>query len=111
MAQHVTMLLVLRSALRVALTIGRVGVWGGRLQVLGGMEEVDELLADSSLRRQLPEKAPVVARRVGQLDHPQIGPLLQGRLYLGAQHPFEPRFPASGIRPNRNVLKRSPAAS
>ena len=42
MTQHVTMLLVLRSSVRVALAVGRVG---GRLQLLGSMEEVNQLLA------------------------------------------------------------------
>ena len=74
MAQHVTMLLVLHPPLRARLAVGGIDA---RLQLRGGVEEVHQLRAPLNLRRQLTQKAPVVPRPIGQLHHPQIGPLLQ----------------------------------
>ena len=79
MAQQMAQLLIVRPPLRIALPIAGIE---SRLQVLGRMVEVHHR---RPLRRQRIEKAPVVARPVGNRHYVQVRALAEHRFELRAE--------------------------
>ena len=86
MTQQMAQLLVVRPPLRIALPIAGIE---SRLQVLGRMVEVHYCRA---LRRQRTEKAPVVARPVGNRHHVQVRALAEHRFELRAERRLQHLF-------------------
>ena len=99
-AQPMTVLLELRRRLGIIGPIGRIE---GTVELLGGVEEVDEL---NPLGKHAAEEGPVVLRPVGNLDQFQVRALAQHRLDLRGHHGLERRL--LRLRHPRHAHRREP---